>query len=119
MSTNLALKVHKQIEGSQTDYLLDLKYDNSITPEKDLPSGERSRQNRIKRLQAYAVLLINDRKVSKTNKTACNWPNLDLQIKEMFQVHVFTIPGSIKVELVLCDGFSETVVDVVKVEVPG
>jgi len=37
----------------------------------------------------------------------------------MFQVHVFTIPSSIKVELVLCDGFSETVVDVVTVEVPG
>ena len=34
-------------------------------------------------------------------------------------MHVFTIPGSIKVELVLCDGFSETVVDVVDVEVPG
>ena len=65
------------------------------------------------------MLLINDRKVSKTNKSNCNWPNLNFQIKEMFQVHVFTIPSSIKVELVLCDGFSETVVDVVKVEVPG
>lgn len=43
VSTNLAMKVHKQVDGHQEDFLLDLKYDNSITPEKDLPSSERSR----------------------------------------------------------------------------
>lgn len=67
----------------------------------------------------YAVLLINDRKVSKTNKVPVNWPNFNFQIKEMFQVHVFTIPSSIKVELILVDGFSETTMDIVDVEVPG
>jgi len=84
-----------------------------------LPSSERSRQNRIKKLQVYAVLLINDRKVSKTNKAPVNWPNFNFQVKEMFQVHVFTIPSSIKIELVLVDGFSETIIDVINVEVPG
>ena len=34
-------------------------------------------------------------------------------------MHVFTIPSSIKVMLILCDGFSETTVDCIKVEVPG
>ena len=44
--------------------MLDLKYDNSITPEKDLPSSEKSRQAGIKALKMYAVLVINGRKVS-------------------------------------------------------
>ena len=68
----------------------------------------------------YAVLIINGRKVSKTNKAPINYPRgFNFNIKEMFQVHVFTIPSSIKVELVLVDGFSETVIDIVNVEVPG
>ena len=99
--------------------MLDLKYDNGITPDKELPSSERSRQTKIKKMQMYAVLLINDRKVSKTNKVPISWPNFNFAMKEIFQVHVFTIPSSIKVELILCDGFSETTVDIIKVEVPG
>ena len=70
-------------------------------------------------MQMYAILLINDRKVSKTNKAPISWPNLNFSMKETFQVHVFTIPSSIKVELILCDGFSETSVDIIKIEVPG
>ena len=99
--------------------MLDLKYDNGITPDKELPSSERSRQTKIKKMQMYAVLLINDRKVSKTNKVQISWPNFNFAMKEIFQVHVFTIPSSIKVELILCDGLSETTVDIIKVEVPG
>ena len=98
---------------------MDLKYDNSITPDKELPSSEKSRQSKIKRMQVYAVLHINDRKVSKTNKAPISWPNFNFQIKEMFQVHVFTIPSSIKIEIILVDGFSETTVDLVNVEIPG
>lgn len=67
----------------------------------------------------YAVLLINDRKVSKTNKVLISWPTFNFSMKEIFQVHVFTIPSSIKVELILCDGFSETTADIINVEVPG
>ena len=65
------------------------------------------------------MLIINDRKVSKTNKVTINWPNFNFQLMEMFQVHVFTVPSSIKVELILVDGFSETSIDIVSVEVPG
>ena len=68
----------------------------------------------------YAVLIINDQKVSKTNKqNIFSQSNPIFQLKEMFQVHVFTIPNSIKVELVLVDGFSEIVVDIINIEVPG
>lgn len=100
--------------------IIDLKYDNSITPDKDLPSSERSRQSSIKNLKMYAVLIINGRKVSKTNKVPISWPNFTFQIKEYFQVHIYTIPGSIQVELILCDGWRpDLTVDIVKVEVPG
>lgn len=34
-------------------------------------------------------------------------------------MHVFTVPSSIKVELILVDGFSETTMDIINVEVPG
>lgn len=35
-------------------------------------------------------------------------------------MHVYTIPSSIKIELVLCDGWRpDLVIDVVKVDVPG
>ena len=63
--------------GELVDQMLNLEYDNSITAEKDLPSSERSRRNNIKKLKFYAVLLINDRKVSKTNKAPVNWPNFN------------------------------------------
>ena len=121
LSTNVELKVHQTNDDitGETDQLLDLKYDNGITPDKELPSNERSRQNRIKKLEVYAVLLINDRKVAKSNKAPCNWPNFNFQIKEIFQVHLFTQPSSIKVELVLVDGISDTVIDLINIEVPG
>lgn len=75
-ATNVELKVHQQTEDNgEIDQILDLKYDNIITQYKDLPSAEKSRQNRIKKLQVYAILLINGRKVSKTNKSPVSWPN--------------------------------------------
>lgn len=64
LSTNVELKVHNSTVNGEQDQMLDLKYDNSITPEKDLPSSEKSRQAGIKALKMYAVLVINGRKVS-------------------------------------------------------
>jgi len=37
----------------------------------------------------------------------------------MFQVHVFTMPSSIKLEVVIQNGLSTTEVDIIDVEVPG
>lgn len=45
-ATNVELVVHKQDD----DQILDLKYDKNVTQFKDLPSSEKSRQNRIKKL---------------------------------------------------------------------
>lgn len=122
-STNVALKVHKQeLANGGSDFMFNLTYgqpSERTAEDKALPGSEASRRNGARRLQTYAVLLINDKKVSKTRKVPVNWPTFEAKICEMFQVHVFTMPSSIRVELVLVDGILESVVDVVDVEVPG
>ena len=43
-ATNVELKVHQdRNEAGDPDQMLDLKYDNGVTPETTLPSTERSR----------------------------------------------------------------------------
>jgi len=43
-ATNVDLKVHQeQNENGETESMIDLKYDNGVTPDSDLPSTERSR----------------------------------------------------------------------------
>lgn len=37
----------------------------------------------------------------------------------MFQVHVFTMPSSIQIELVIQDGLRTIEVDMIDIEVPG
>ena len=119
-STSVELKIHNQeeVDGSK-DQIISLKHDCQTTPHKELPSSEKSRQKNISNLKVYCVLIINDRKVSKTSLKEVKWPKLEFPLMEAFQVNVFTIPSSIRVEVVLKDGFSETVVDVVDIEVPG
>ena len=85
-STNLNMRVHQPREenGEPIDQMIDLRYDNSITEESKLTGREKSRQKSIRALKVYAVLLINGRKVSKTNKAGISWPNFNFHIKEMF-----------------------------------
>lgn len=47
------------------------------------------------------------------------WPNLELDIFEQFEIYVFTMPSSIQLELVVGGLFSEQLVDVINLEVPG
>ena len=77
-STNVELKVHQMpIEDGEIEQMLDLKYDNALPADKDLPSHERSRLGRLRRLQVYAVLIINGKKVSKTAKVPIKLPNFN------------------------------------------
>ena len=84
-STSVELKIHNQAEadGSQ-DQILSLKHDCQTTPHKELPSSEKSRQKNISNLKVYCVLLINDRKVSKTSLKEVKWPKLEFPLMEAF-----------------------------------
>ena len=80
-----------------------------------LPGRETSRRRNIKNLTVQCHLLINNKKVAMTQKYKVNWPNFTADIMEQFQVHLFTMPSSIKIEI----NINGSVADVVNVQVPG
>ena len=84
-STSVELKVHNQAEpDGSNDQVLSLKHDCQTTPHKELPSSEKSRQRNISNLKVYCVLVINDRKVSKTSMKELKWPKLEFPLMEAF-----------------------------------
>jgi hypothetical protein len=84
-----------------------------------LPSSEVSRRNNMQRVRAYVRVIINGHYVTRSRKVFLRWPNLELDILEQFEIYVFTMPSSIQLELVVGGLFSESLVDVINVEVPG
>ena len=44
---------------------------------------------------------------------------MEIFFNEMFQVHVFTMPSQIQLEVNLIDGLSTTLIDLIEIEVPG
>lgn len=77
-----------------------------------------SRENVFSRLKIKAALVINDIRVAVTEPKKIDWPAFSAQFEQLFQVNLFTMPSSIKIELILVDG-GETTVDFVTIEVPG
>lgn len=70
-------------------------------------------------MRAYVRVVINGHYVTRSRKVFLRWPNLELDILEQFEIYVFTMPSSIQLELVVGGLFSESMVDVINVEVPG
>ena len=64
-------------------------------------------------------VIINGHYVTRSRKVFLKWPNLELDIFEQFEIYVFTMPSSIQLELVVGGLFSEQLIDVITVEVPG
>lgn len=121
-STNVQLKVHQNKTKEGTEYIFNLLHTNpSLKTFKggSLPNSEASRRSNIKGLRAFARLYINGQRVSETQKQPIKWPSFEAELCEMFQVHVFTMPSSIQLELVLCDGLRSIEIDKMEVEVPG
>ena len=118
----MTLKVNKQDVEGHTEYSFNLTHANPSTKKADgasLPHSESSRRNTAQNLKCVARLYINERRVAETKKVAVKWPSFEAEICELFQVHVFTMPSSIFVELVVYDGISTLDVDRIDLEVPG
>ena len=117
------MKVYKtEHEDGTYDYNFNIIYQKLTDKKNDdtpLPGDEVSRRNNIKGLKLYCNLLINGRVVSQTLKVPMNWPEFSAQFTDVFQVHVFTMPSSIQLELILQDGIFSTQVDLITVDVPG
>lgn len=73
----------------------------------------------MQRVRAYVRVVINGHYVTRSRKVFLRWPNLELDILEQFEIYVFTMPSTIQLELVVGGLFSESLVDVINVEVPG
>lgn len=83
-----------------------------------LPRSVTSKQNSAKKIYAYGRLLINDKFVARTKTCLLKYPNYEIDLTEQFQIHMFTVPTSIKLELVM--GVSKDIlVDVINIDVPG
>ena len=78
----------------------------------------KNRRRNLKNLEVFARLYINDQRVSETKPVKLKYPALEADLSEMFQVHVFTMPSSIQIELVIKDWLSIDV-DKIDIEVPG
>lgn len=80
---------------------------------------EGKRRADIANLRVFANLIINGQNVATTKSYKVEYPSFEAEICEMFQVHVFTMPESIYLEMVLVDGVIHTTFDKVELEVPG
>lgn len=66
----------------------------------------------------FLRLVVNNSVVGKTSKLRMTWPHFSLPVYEKFSIFLFTMPSSIKLEIVR-DGIFETVIDGVALKLPG
>ena len=119
-ATNVRLKVHKQRHTEDFDFnLLPEEPSSKMFNGSALTGREVSRRNKSMKIRAYVRLIINGKYVSRTRKAFVKWPNFEIEIMEQFQVHVFTMPSSIQLEIVIGTAYGERLADVLDVEVPG
>jgi hypothetical protein len=120
-STNFKMNVHKGGPNNEELYF-NIVHEEASSKQFNgsaLPSAEVSRRNNMQRVRAYVRVIINGHYVTRSRKVFLRWPTLELDIMEQFEIYVFTMPSSIQLELVVGGLFSEQLVDVVNVEVPG
>jgi|LauGreDrversion4_2_1035121.scaffolds.fasta_scaffold15507_2 hypothetical protein len=118
-ASNLKLKVHKSDDGEFFFNLIHEEPSSKLYSGGALPSSEITRRNDIVKIRAFIRLIINGHYVTRSKKAFLKWPNLELEIAEQFEVYLFTMPSSIQVEIVIGGLFSEVLVDVINLEVPG
>ena len=120
-ASNVNLKIYEQKQEDNTvDYLFDI---NPVPLDKEfkndgkkLPGSEKSRRRNIEDLKVQCALYLNNKRVAVTDKNKVkNWPTFHAEFNEQFQVNIFTMPSSIKLEIMI----NGSVVDMVNVQVPG
>ena len=89
------------------------KYDDRA-----LPGSETKRRNNVNQTRIFLRLLVNNVYVARTRKQFIRWPQFEVPFMERFQLHVFTRPVDIEVQV--CTGlrWSRTIAKF-KFEPPG
>ena len=72
-------------------------------------------KQQIQKKTGYCNLIIDGKEVSKTRKVNVAWPSFELDFLDQFQIHVFTLPAKIELEVII----DEKIVDVVTLDIPG
>jgi len=57
--------------------------------------------------------------VSQTKRQPLKYPRYKVELCEVFQVNLYSMPSSIQLEIYLTRGFTDRLIDVVDIEVPG
>lgn len=84
-----------------------------------LPAEVNTRRANVEKIRVFAKLFINGRLVSQTKRQPLKHPQFRAELCEVFQVNLFSMPSSIQLEIYMSRGFTDRLVDVVEVEVPG
>ena len=69
----------------------------------------------VKNTYAYCKLLIDGKYVSETRKVSIEWPSFEICILDQFQIHMFTLPSKVELQIFIED----KMIDVVNVIIPG
>lgn len=51
--------------------------------------------------RVYCKLLIDGVEVAETRRMPINWPSYEVDISDQFQIHVFTLPAKVQLEIVV------------------
>ena len=85
---------------------------------KSLPSAELTRRKTITSTSYFLRIYVNHELMAVTEKVAVQWPKMEIDFKELFQIFVYTKPYSISIEV--CEGgLINHVIDTVEIDIPG
>ena len=85
---------------------------------KPLPRSEIRRRNLLQKMRVFVRIVINGRYVARTRKSFIEWPSLDINFLEKFQIFLYSRPSSIKLQLVV--GFRRFItLQTIEVPIPG
>ena len=57
--------------------------------------------DKIEQTKGFCRLIIDGKQVSQTRVVPIQWPNMELDILDQFQIHVFTLPAKVQLEVYL------------------
>lgn len=75
----------------------------------------KNKKKKINNTTGYCKLIIDGKYVTQTAKSQISWPNFELDILDQFDIHVFTLPSSVQLEIVIGD----KMVDILDLIIPG
>jgi len=119
VATFADLKVH---QGNDNKDVL-FKLESRGQPGKQEEAAVENNRNRALKSRVFCKLIIDGEEVARTKKMQINWPAYDVDLLDLFQIHVFTLPTKIQLEIVMNEGgrlFNEDlVVDKLDLVIPG